>query len=310
MALSYMWGDPYGGLQEDDTTTYTADRDCETVCNGRPVKVTRNLLDFLETAKAHGSFPHETTPIWIDAVCITQEDLDERASQVRIMTWIYCCAQEVFIWLGKPVNHLPHAKRLLWAIKNHDSNELQKHQPKNLEDLENKNAFLAAGASCREAWIALGDLFSRAWFGRIWVVQEVAFGSTANIYFGDECIKYQHIDHFAECYEYCWWIEKYVHRVFDHHDLHLPADKAKVTRVMENMHAVGHIQQSNGRLSFRLTYEYFSLIMFSKVFDAGDHRDKIYALLGMCSSIDKIGMPDYRLDAAKMYPEIFAMTLA
>ncbi|KAH7075323.1 heterokaryon incompatibility protein-domain-containing protein [Paraphoma chrysanthemicola] len=310
VALSYTWGDPYGGFQEDGTPTYTADRDCEIVCNGHPVQVTRNLLDFLETAKAHGSFPHETTPIWIDAVCINQEDLDERASQVRMMTWIYSCAQEVFIWLGKPVDHIYHAKRLLWALKKHDIRDLHKYQPKNPEDLENTNVFLKTGATSRVAWTALGDLFSRAWFGRIWVVQEIAFGGTAKIYFGDEFIKYKHIDHFAECYEHSWWVEQYLHRVFDHHDLHLPADEAKVTRIRENMHAIGHIQQSNERVGMGLAYNYFNMIMFSKAFDAGDPRDKIYALLGMCSSIDNTGMPDYRLDAAKLYPEIFAMTLA
>jgi hypothetical protein len=52
------------------------------------------------------------------------------------------------------------------------------------------------------------------------------------------------------------------------------------------------------------------MIMLSKAFDAGDPKDKIYALLGMCTSIDSIGMPDYRSDPAKLYPVIFVMTLA
>lgn len=317
-ALSYTWGDPYGGFQseedDDDASAppYTADRDCEIVCNGHPVMVTRNLLDFLRTAKQHGSFPHESMPIWIDAVCINQEDLDERAAQVRIMTWIYSCAKEVFIWLGKPVRDLQYAKRLLWALKKHDVHELREYQPKMPEDLEKANVFLSTGATSREAWAALGDLFCRAWFGRMWVIQEVVFGgsATTKIYFGDEFIKYKHIDHFSECYEGCWWVEQYLHRVWHHRDIHLPLDEAKVARIRDNMHAVGHIQQSNERAAFGLTYDYFNMLMFSKAFDAGDPRDKIFALLGMCASIDNIGMPDYRLDAAILFPEIFAMTLA
>jgi hypothetical protein len=249
-------------------------------------------------------------PIWIDAVCINQEDLDERASQVKIMTWIYGCAHQVFVWLGKPVAHLAQAKQLLWALKKHDVSELHEYQPKKPEDLKNTSVFLASSASSREAWIALGDLFSRAWFGRIWVVQEVVFGGTAKIYFGDELIKYKHIDHFAECYEHSWWVQHYLHRVFDHHDLHLPADEAKVARIRENMYAVGHIQQSNERLDVGLSYDYFNMLMFSKAFDAGDPRDKIYALWGLCTRIDNIGMPDYGIDAAALYPDIFAITLA
>jgi len=311
VALSYTWGDPYSGFQEPNTPPYTASRDCSIICNSHhSVKITRNLLDFLQTAKAHNSFPHDSMPIWIDAICINQEDLDERAAQVRIMTWIYSCAREVFIWLGKPVANLQDAKQLLWAIKKHDISDLHEYHPKSPEDLINTNVFLESSASRREAWIALGDLFTRAWFSRIWIVQEVAFGGKATIYFGDQSIKYKHIDHFSECYEGCWWVERYLHRGFDPHNLHLPVDEEKVNKIKENMRAVGHIQQSNERVGFGLTYNYFNMLMFSKAFDAGDPRDKVFALLGMCDGFDGVGMPDYRIDTADLYTQIFAMTLA
>ncbi|KAM7182701.1 Heterokaryon incompatibility protein (HET) domain containing protein [Rhypophila sp. PSN 637] len=41
-----------------------------------------------------------TRPVWIDALCINQEDLDERTSQVRLMHMIFNCADAVFAWLG------------------------------------------------------------------------------------------------------------------------------------------------------------------------------------------------------------------
>ena len=38
--------------------------------------------------------------IWADAVCINQNDLDERSSQVNIMSDIYSGAKNCQIWLG------------------------------------------------------------------------------------------------------------------------------------------------------------------------------------------------------------------
>jgi len=39
-------------------------------------------------------------PLWIDAVCINQDDLDEKTAQVRMMKEIYSGAVEVVAWLG------------------------------------------------------------------------------------------------------------------------------------------------------------------------------------------------------------------
>jgi hypothetical protein len=40
--------------------------------------------------------------LWIDALCINQEDIEERGSQVQIMGSIYTGAQCVLSWLGTP----------------------------------------------------------------------------------------------------------------------------------------------------------------------------------------------------------------
>ena len=38
--------------------------------------------------------------VWVDSVCINQNDVDERSSQVRIMREIYKSAAWVYVWLG------------------------------------------------------------------------------------------------------------------------------------------------------------------------------------------------------------------
>ncbi|KAI0817358.1 heterokaryon incompatibility protein-domain-containing protein [Xylaria sp. FL0064] len=40
-------------------------------------------------------------PVWIDAICINQDDLSERAQQVKMMRQIYQTASTVKIWLGE-----------------------------------------------------------------------------------------------------------------------------------------------------------------------------------------------------------------
>jgi SpoVK/Ycf46/Vps4 family AAA+-type ATPase len=84
-ALSYRWGDP------KDTT--------DILVNGRPVPVTRNLeaamrrlRDFQNGFYCFG--------IWIDALCINQSDLEEKAYQVPMMGQIYSRAERVIAWLG------------------------------------------------------------------------------------------------------------------------------------------------------------------------------------------------------------------
>jgi hypothetical protein len=80
--LSYTWGQPCKGR--------------EILVNGCNFRVRDNLFEFLDTARR--LFP--TTSLWIDAICIDQNNLDERGHQVEHMGHIYECATEVLIWLG------------------------------------------------------------------------------------------------------------------------------------------------------------------------------------------------------------------
>ncbi|RYP44776.1 hypothetical protein DL768_008787 [Monosporascus sp. mg162] len=66
--------------------------------DGHPFPVTTNLL----TALRHLRPPTGAgaTALWVDAVCINQQGLDERRHQVTMMRDIYASAERVIIWLG------------------------------------------------------------------------------------------------------------------------------------------------------------------------------------------------------------------
>jgi hypothetical protein len=54
--------------------------------------------------------------IWIDAVCINQQDLRERSQQVSIMRDIYRSARDVVVWLGE--DHSRAAEAIDFMKKN------------------------------------------------------------------------------------------------------------------------------------------------------------------------------------------------
>lgn len=45
--------------------------------------------------------PDSFLNLWIDAICINQHDLAEKARQIPLMTRIYSTAARVLVWLGK-----------------------------------------------------------------------------------------------------------------------------------------------------------------------------------------------------------------
>ncbi|USP76305.1 hypothetical protein yc1106_03579 [Curvularia clavata] len=99
-AISYVWGNPR------KRRNITID--------GATLSVTENLHGALTVFRHRlvagssdepdtGKAPAQRQPVrrlWVDAVCINQEDLQERLSQVKLMSYIYAGARRVLSWLG------------------------------------------------------------------------------------------------------------------------------------------------------------------------------------------------------------------
>ncbi|KAK7403206.1 hypothetical protein QQX98_011023 [Neonectria punicea] len=85
-AMSYVWGDP------TETTTIYVDR--------HKFEATKNLVSGLHHIREllRGE---ETLPLWIDAICINQGDMEERNAQVSMMKEIYEKSSMVITWLGE-----------------------------------------------------------------------------------------------------------------------------------------------------------------------------------------------------------------
>jgi hypothetical protein len=138
-ALSYVWGDA-----NDRTTIYI---------HGHPCKITRNLY----AALLHMRQAEERI-LWVDALCINQADMDERASQVRYMGSVFARACTVVVYLGDWEDSSV-AFRLIAGIEDAPDDAISTQ-----EALHFKNC--------------LQGLFSFPWWSRVWTVQEYALART------------------------------------------------------------------------------------------------------------------------------------
>ena len=151
-ALSYTWGDP-----DDLENIYV---------NSHVFPVRRNLFDALCTLKQSGNLQGH---IWADAVCINQEDINERNQQVQMMTRIYTQAQTVRIWLGLDIPGV----ETFFAIA---------ASGRIIESL------ISTSANNDGSQDGYWHVVSRQWWRRLWVVQEAVLARHAIAHCGNNTI--------------------------------------------------------------------------------------------------------------------------
>ncbi|KAN0110697.1 Heterokaryon incompatibility protein (HET) domain containing protein [Hyaloscypha variabilis] len=183
-AASYVWGDQTVRKQIS--------------CEGADITVTENLHDAL----LHMRFPQTPRLIWADAICINQNDLDERKQQVSLMRDIFNQASRVVVWLGRDRGeNLYLAVRAINTIYQccldyAKSQNLSLADCMRFKDLESlpvgPNSSLDAAFN-DETWSSMSHFFARQWFERIWCAQEIILGRYG-IFLLETCqIPWEHI---------------------------------------------------------------------------------------------------------------------
>ena len=90
-AVSYVWGE-----QEPSYELL--------ICNDterRILHIGSNLHDALLHFRLLPSSNTHSMLLWVDRICINQDDVKERASQVLLMRYIYRKCRQVLVWLGR-----------------------------------------------------------------------------------------------------------------------------------------------------------------------------------------------------------------
>ncbi len=160
-ALSYVWRDARQGLTWANIEV-----------NGDLYKIPQNLYDALQSLRPKD---HERS-LWVDAICINQNDLDEKAYQVSMMKEIFQNASQVCVWLGTGDESSRKAMQFIEKLGG-------------VSDLDR----VVRDSSFNEDWRAVLQLICLPWFSRIWVVQEIAVARKAKIWCGSESVDWDQL---------------------------------------------------------------------------------------------------------------------
>lgn len=175
-ALSYCWND----LVYDSATTSRVDPVLDFGEKGILV-LTRNLFTGLRCAQKRASFNSHSHLVWIDQICINQQDLIEKSVQVALMKDIYRQATLILVWLGDDTptrdgeRALRFADRISACI---DEKDLLSPEFDFFPITFTSNDLgLPPIHTAVAEYMSLATLLTRPWFARSWVVQEVSLGN-------------------------------------------------------------------------------------------------------------------------------------
>ncbi|KAK7957259.1 HET-domain-containing protein [Apiospora aurea] len=221
--LSYCWGD--AGKMESVTI------DAEPVGGSSlRIPVAQSIVEALRQLR----LPDKPRRLWIDQLCINQDDRDEKTQQVGLMSRVYSEASTVHIWLGLADRATAAALAVVRDIYNYDRETFciggegcgctgTRHTVR-LQDLKKRSKNRRGSRNSYEGledifklhlktWPAevrqsasglkgapnlsqlLSCLFSNPWFRRVWVIQEALCPSQAVVRCGSDIVPWDEVLH-------------------------------------------------------------------------------------------------------------------
>lgn len=265
-ALSWSWGsDPWDSkivIRRDDEDFY--------------FDVPQSLLNCLMALR----HKKDSKMIWVDAICINQEVLFEKNHQIPMMPEIYGRAQCVDIWIGDS----DHESKVAIDFMQNEILRLQ-HFDELFDDPQSATK-----------WLALGNLLTRPWFSRRWVIQEIVLAQKAVIYCGKDTIEW---NDFADAVQLFVKVESATRKVSE-----VMKKDPKFYRVPNWFDYVSALGASRlveaTTATFRITkhktlqpvpsLEY--LVSTLTTFECSEPRDTIYALVAIARDTNPVAIED------------------
>ncbi|KAI8627852.1 heterokaryon incompatibility protein-domain-containing protein [Xylariaceae sp. FL1651] len=270
-ALSYVWG------SESDIEPVIIE---DTSAPRTQLRIRRSLADALRHLRTLTS----SRTVWIDALCINQNDLGERSKQVLRMRDIYQQARRVIIWLGCSDDGSDEAMSTL------------KYLGRQLEFTRQGQGQVFPSPGCEypdwyysatqlpyndRIWASLHRLFMRPWFSRLWVIQEAQLASQDSI---------------VQCgdYEVPWLVFRRA----------VICLKAKSDGPSSSLRS--QLRYAGASANILLHFTLDQLLNSTCSRDVSDPRDKIYGMMSIApqSFAFKI-RPDYSLGVREVYKNTF-----
>jgi hypothetical protein len=322
-ALSYVWGDQEKDRSVLDITYKTRKGRLKALLHrDRSCNLYRTTIgSSLATALRQLRRKNEHVSLWVDALCINQDDKQEQSWQVSLMTRIYSKARTVHAWLGPRYDDGPE---IVEGIRGaFDFIQPFSRTVENVVSNENawlKHCFTTAHATRDnlkvdagqlDTWAKLSDALRRSieargkkdlfvtafkalshlpYFSRIWILQETGRARNLMFHYADRKAGYKSI-----------FLSLCLAKALDQ------SRKTSVPRSLsENLDTrfltclVARTTCNGGnarRLQEVLEMVYLSQ---SQIHQATNPRDRIYALLGLSSEPQGIKV-DYDLSVEEVY---------
>jgi hypothetical protein len=257
-ALSYTWGDLSRRQQIQVIHVGTSEG------NAVLTWVTSSCYAALKRLR-QGATSQRT--VWVDSICIDQANVFEKNHQLNLMTRIYESASCVIVYLGESADGSDEAMDWIQEIDIPSNYQGERHRRVMPPMLDRP---------------MLEALFSRPWFSRIWVIQEVRMARKALVYCGDRAVRWDGFQAFKHWNVSCHFIEELPYVIGTRPGRNLYGTPAQ--RLIIELHQTRRCQ-------------------------ATDPRDKLYAILPLILQSETEDITeefeairiDYRLSATQVF---------
>ncbi|KAG4441005.1 hypothetical protein IFR05_003512 [Cadophora sp. M221] len=264
-ALSYAWAD------ESLFPSSNTPKKHHIRLNGNDTVVGPNLSAALEAWRTN---EYSCIPLWVDFLCIDQENISERNHQVLRMYSIYDKAALVTVWLG-PDTHDSHL-----------AFDFMRTFAKEAEDVLWIRRTIFEHTFSRE-WHAVDHLLHRNWWRRVWIIQEMVAATDIVFVCGGQIVQSEVVLKFLSS---------------------LISQDATYRRLLLREEG---ILLSGDAITLANTYlrsnawkkrNLLQTIYITGRSSATDNRDKVYGVLGLAHDAKKlIGTPNYSLSIEEVY---------
>lgn len=264
-ALSYAW---------TDESLYPKSKDISPQyirLHKHDTPVGPNLAAALKAWRSNG---YSKIPLWVDFLCIDQNNISERNHQVLRMYTIYQRAALVAVWLG-PDRHDSHL-----------AFEFMGTFVKQAHDLEWIRRSIREHTFSR-AWHAVDHLLRRNWWKRVWIIQEMVAAIDIIFVCGQQTIQR---DIILQFFEFLISTDAtYRSLLAREESIELSGDSITLANTYLRPHAWK-------------TRNLLQTIYATGKASATDDRDKIYGVLGLAQdAVALIGTPNYHQSLEQVY---------
>ncbi|KAL2753514.1 hypothetical protein ACRALDRAFT_2139917 [Sodiomyces alcalophilus JCM 7366] len=271
------------------------------------------IIESLDSAIRHLRHKDETITIWIDQICIHQDDSVEKGLQVRLMGDVYRKAEQTLAWLGPAADGSDDlmdcwadiggtAQRLglssyftkeklplLFAkVHNQDPDDELTRDIQTL--LERSRPVFESVLEAMVAWD------KRPWFSRVWIVQEVSLCANSVLACGHKVVPADDVALAGFIFDSAM-TTAVSHTDLAHAELIAAAQNRRTVAILGTRRRRQrlHRGESEGDKLFNLVRKLF----VEHDTEATLARDRIYGLLGIAADADQLGIvPDYTAESS------------